>query len=70
MPHRLHTTGVGWLIAAVLLAVLSLLVFRGELRGPSVRVTVLDDAVVRRLAGLRTPGLLATARVIAATERT
>jgi tRNA A-37 threonylcarbamoyl transferase component Bud32 len=46
--------------------VLSLLVFTGELRGPAVAVTAVDDAVVRWLAGLRTPGLLATARVMAA----
>jgi hypothetical protein len=52
LPHRLHTTGVGWLIWAVLLVVVSLLVFSGELRGPAVAVTAVDDAVVRRLAGL------------------
>ena len=40
------TTGVGWLIAAVVLVALSLLVFAGELRGPAVAVTAVDDAVV------------------------
>ena len=66
LPHPLQATGVGWLIAAVVLVALSLLVFAGELRGAAVAVTVVDDAVVRWLAGLRAPGLLATMKVVAA----
>jgi len=49
---------VGWLAAAVVLLVVSVVVFAGGLRGPAVAVTVADDAVVRWLAGLRAPGLL------------
>ena len=41
------------------------LVFAGELRGPAVAVTVVDDAVVRWLAGLDAPGLSATMRALA-----
>ncbi|MDP9219286.1 MAG: phosphatase PAP2 family protein [Actinomycetota bacterium] len=66
MPHHLQTTGVGWLTAAVVLMALSLLVFAGGLRGPAVAVTAVDDAVVRWLAGLRAPGLLAAMRLLAA----
>jgi hypothetical protein len=58
LPHHLQTTGVGWLTAAVVLVVLSLVVFAGDLGGPAVAVTVVDDAVVGWLAGLRAPGLL------------
>src|SRR5215211_3762483 len=57
LPHHLQTSGVGWLVALVVLVVLSIGVFDGGLRGPAVAVTVADDAVVRWLAGLDAPGL-------------
>jgi tRNA A-37 threonylcarbamoyl transferase component Bud32/membrane-associated phospholipid phosphatase len=66
LPHHLQTTGVGWLTAAVVLVALSLLVFADGLRGPAVAVTVVDDAVVRWLAGWRAPGLLSAMRGLAA----
>jgi tRNA A-37 threonylcarbamoyl transferase component Bud32 len=65
LPHQLQTTGVGWLIAAVVLVTLSLLVFAGDLDGLAVTVTVVDDAVVRWLAGLEVPGLLPVMRGLA-----
>jgi hypothetical protein len=63
LPHHLQTTGVGWLVAAVVLVALSLIVFGGGLHG--LAVTVVDDAVVQWLAGLRMPGLLPAMRVLA-----
>ena len=57
---------MGWLAAAVVLLVVSVVVFAGGLRGPAVTVTVADDAVVRWLAGLRAPGLLPAMRALAA----
>src|SRR5215218_8104106 len=60
LPHHLQTSGVGWLVALVVLVVLSIAVFGGGLRGPAVAVTVLDDAVVRWLAELDAPGLTGT----------
>jgi tRNA A-37 threonylcarbamoyl transferase component Bud32/membrane-associated phospholipid phosphatase len=60
LPHHLHTTGVGWLVASGVLIALSVVVFAGGLRGPAVTVTVLDDAVVRWLAGLDAPWLVGT----------
>ncbi len=65
MPHPLQATGIGWLIGFVLAVALSLVIFTGELRGPAVAVTVVDDAVVRWLAGLDGPGLSATMKVLA-----
>jgi tRNA A-37 threonylcarbamoyl transferase component Bud32/membrane-associated phospholipid phosphatase len=65
LPHHLHTSGVGWLVALVVLLTLSIVVFAGGLRGPAVTVTVLDDAVVRWLTGLDTPGLAGTWRALA-----
>jgi len=50
LPYRLRTSGVGWLVAAVVLMGFTLVVFARGLRGPAVAVTVVDDAVVRWLA--------------------
>jgi hypothetical protein len=52
LPHHLQTSGVGSLVALVVLVALSIMIFAGGFRGPAVAVTVLDDAAVRWLAGL------------------
>jgi tRNA A-37 threonylcarbamoyl transferase component Bud32 len=52
-----QTSGVGWLIAALVLVVLTIVVFARGLRGLAIDVTVADDAAVRWLVGLRAPGL-------------
>ncbi len=57
LPYRLQTSGIGWLVAAVVLVGLELAVFARGLRGPAVPATVADDAVVRWLGGLHAPGL-------------
>jgi tRNA A-37 threonylcarbamoyl transferase component Bud32 len=56
LPYRLQTSGIGWLVAAVLLVGLTLAIFGRGLRGPAVAATVIDDAVVAWLAGLVGPG--------------
>ena len=63
-PHH-HTTGVGWLVASAVLVARSIGVFAGGLRGPAVAVTVVDDAVVRWLAGLDAPWLVGTWEALA-----
>jgi len=65
LPHHLQTSGVGWLVASVVLVVLSMVVFAGGLRGLAVAVTVADDAVVRWLGELDAPGLAGTWRALA-----
>jgi hypothetical protein len=66
LPHRLLVSGVGWLVAAAVLVGLAIVVFQdGVVRGPAVTVTVVDDAVVRWLAGLSTPGLTALWQALA-----
>jgi tRNA A-37 threonylcarbamoyl transferase component Bud32 len=62
LPYRLQTSGIGWLLAAVVLVGLTLAIFARGLRGPAVAVTVVDDAIVRWLAGLVGPGLVAPLR--------
>jgi membrane-associated phospholipid phosphatase/tRNA A-37 threonylcarbamoyl transferase component Bud32 len=65
LPYRLQTSGIRWLVAAVVLVGLTLAVFARGLRGPAVAVTVVDDAVVQWLAGLVGPGLVAPLRGLA-----
>jgi membrane-associated phospholipid phosphatase len=65
LPHQLQISGVGWLLAAVVLMALAIMVFGRGMRGPAVVVTVADDAVVRWLAGLQAPGLLVVTRALA-----
>ena len=65
LPYHLQTSGVGWLIAAGVLIVLSIVMFRGGLRGPAVAVTVVDDAVVGWLAGRQLPGYVGIMRALA-----
>jgi membrane-associated phospholipid phosphatase/tRNA A-37 threonylcarbamoyl transferase component Bud32 len=65
LPYRLQSSGVGWLVAAVVLVGLTVAVFARGLRGPAVAVTVIDDAVVGWLAGLVGPGLVAPVRGLA-----
>jgi hypothetical protein len=55
LPYRLQTSGVGWLVAAVVLVGLTLAIFGRGLRGPAITVTVIDGAVVGWLAGLVGP---------------
>jgi tRNA A-37 threonylcarbamoyl transferase component Bud32 len=66
LPHHIQTSGARWLAAALLLVALTVLVFAGGLRGLAVDVTVVDDAVVRWLAGLEAPGLVGVWRALAA----
>jgi tRNA A-37 threonylcarbamoyl transferase component Bud32 len=65
LPYRLQTSGIGWLVAALVLVGLALAVFARGLRGTAVVVTVVDGAVVRWLAGLEAPGLVALLRSLA-----
>ena len=65
LPYRLQTSGVRWLVAALVLVGLTLVVFARGLRGPAVAVTVVDDAVVGWLAGLVGPGLVGPLRGLA-----
>jgi hypothetical protein len=65
LPYRLQTSGVGWLVAAVVLVGLTLAIFARGLRGPAVTATVIDDAVVDWLAGLAGPGVEPFLRAVA-----
>src|SRR3954452_4225317 len=66
LPRPLRATGVGWLVAAAGLVALLVFVFAGELRGAAVTVTVVDDTIVRWLAGWHVPGLDAVSTVFEA----
>ncbi|HEX6674588.1 MAG TPA: phosphatase PAP2 family protein [Actinomycetes bacterium] len=62
----MQTSGVGWLVVAVVLVALSVGVFAGGVRGVAVPVTVAGDAVVRWLGGLHGPGVVGGFRALAA----
>jgi hypothetical protein len=55
LPYQLQTSGIGWLVAALVLVGLTLAIFARSMRDPAVAVTVVDDAVVGWLAGLVGP---------------
>jgi tRNA A-37 threonylcarbamoyl transferase component Bud32/membrane-associated phospholipid phosphatase len=65
LPYRLQTSGIGWLVGAVVLVGLTLAIFARGMRGPAVTATVIDDAIVGWLAGLVGPGLVAPLRGLA-----
>jgi membrane-associated phospholipid phosphatase/tRNA A-37 threonylcarbamoyl transferase component Bud32 len=65
LPYRLQTSGVGWLVVALVLVGLTLAIFARGLRGPAVTATVIDDAVVSWLAGLYGPGVAPFLRGVA-----
>jgi hypothetical protein len=57
---------VGWLVAALVLVVLTIVVFADGLNGAAVTATVVDDAVVGWLVDLQTPGLVSLWGALAA----
>ncbi|MGY1742906.1 MULTISPECIES: phosphatase PAP2 family protein [unclassified Blastococcus] len=65
LPHHLQTSGVGWLVAAVVLVALTVLVFARGLRGIAVDVTVADQAVARWLQQADGPAGVDTFRALA-----
>jgi tRNA A-37 threonylcarbamoyl transferase component Bud32 len=66
LPRHLQTSGVGWLVAAVVLMVTAVVVFARGLRGIAVEVAVVDAAVVGWLTGIDLPGFEAAMRALAA----
>jgi membrane-associated phospholipid phosphatase/tRNA A-37 threonylcarbamoyl transferase component Bud32 len=64
LPRHLESTGVGWMVAAVLLIILTLLVFTAGRYGRGVSFAVVDNWVVQRLAAVRTPGLTTLMRAV------
>jgi membrane-associated phospholipid phosphatase/tRNA A-37 threonylcarbamoyl transferase component Bud32 len=66
LPHHLQTSGVGWLVATLVLVALALAVFSRGLRGLAVDVAVVDAAVVRWLGGIDLPGFQGVMRGLAA----
>ena len=62
LPFHLRKTGVGWLIAALVAVVLTLIVFGNGVSGAAIPVIVADDAVVRWVSGVDVPGIHGIAR--------
>ena len=64
LPRHLESTGVGWMVAALGLVILTLLVFTAGRYGRGVSLSVVDNRVVEALANLRTPGLTRLMRAL------
>jgi tRNA A-37 threonylcarbamoyl transferase component Bud32/membrane-associated phospholipid phosphatase len=65
LPRHVQRSGYIWLAAAVVAVGAAIAVFAGGLSRWAVDVTVIDDAITRRVAGVPVPGFTAVARVIA-----
>jgi tRNA A-37 threonylcarbamoyl transferase component Bud32/membrane-associated phospholipid phosphatase len=66
LPHDPGVSGVRWLAAAVGAVAMCLVAFGGGVRGLGVTITVVDDAVVRLVTSVDTPGLMAVMHAVAA----
>jgi tRNA A-37 threonylcarbamoyl transferase component Bud32 len=64
LPHHLQTSGIGWLVAMLVLVALAVAVFARGMQGVAVDVSVVDDAVVGWLAGVDLPGFQALMRAL------
>jgi membrane-associated phospholipid phosphatase len=65
LPRHIQRGGLIWLAAAIVAAGAAIAVFAGGLSRWAVDVTVIDDAMTRRVADVPVPGFTAAARVIA-----
>jgi tRNA A-37 threonylcarbamoyl transferase component Bud32/membrane-associated phospholipid phosphatase len=67
LPRHIERSGYIWLAVAIVAAGAAIAMFAGGLSRWAVDVTVIDDAMTRRVAGASVPGFTAVARVIAET---
>ena len=65
LPRHVERSGLIWLVAAIVATGAAIAVFAGGLSRWAVAVTVIDDAMTRRVAGAPVPGFTAVASVIA-----
>ena len=66
LPRHIERSGLIWLAAAIVATGAAIAVFADGLSRWAVDVTVVDDAITRRVASVPVPGFTAVARVIAA----
>ena len=75
LPRDLRTTGVSWLVAAVVAVVATVLIFRNGVSGAAINVIVVDDILTTgatvsecvltlQAGGTATVGVLTVARVV------
>jgi tRNA A-37 threonylcarbamoyl transferase component Bud32/membrane-associated phospholipid phosphatase len=65
LPRHIERSGLIWLAVAIVATGAAIAVFADGLNHWAVDVTVIDDAMTRRVAGASVPGFTAAARVIA-----
>ena len=62
LPRALRTTGVGWLVGAVVALVVTALIYRNGVRGVAITAIVVDNTVVRWMSDIDVPGINGVAR--------
>ena len=66
LPRHLRTSGVGWLVTALVGVVVTVLVFGDGVSGAAIPVIVVDNAIVRAISEVDLPGLERLARGVSA----
>src|SRR5438874_5537298 len=66
LPHHIHRTGLGWLVALVAVGGPAVIIFRNGLHGVAIPLTVPDDTIVRLVGNVEAPGTLKAARMVTA----
>jgi tRNA A-37 threonylcarbamoyl transferase component Bud32 len=64
LPRHIERSGLIWLAAAIVVTGAAIAVFAGGLSRWAVDVTVIDDAITRRVASAPVPGFTAVARLV------
>ena len=64
LPHHLRTSGVGWLVGAIVAIAYTALIYRDGVEGVAIDAIAVDDRVVRWISGIDVPGIDGVARAV------
>jgi membrane-associated phospholipid phosphatase/tRNA A-37 threonylcarbamoyl transferase component Bud32 len=64
LPRHLRTTGIGWLIGAIVAVVFTVVIFHNGVQGAAITVIDFDDSIVRWVSDVDLPGIHGIARVV------
>ena len=64
LPRHLRTTGIGWLIGAIVAVVFTVVIYHDGVQGAAITVIDIDDTIVRWVSDVDLPGIHGTARFV------
>ena len=64
LPRHLRTTGVGWLIGAIVAVVFTVVIYHDGVQGAAITVIDVDDTIVRWFSDIDLPGVDGVARAL------